>query len=41
MSDQVKPQKGLFYVRMLDDGFEYTVLDPNGKTVTGLIKRRT
>lgn len=39
MSDMVKPQKGFFYVRMLDKGFEYTVLDPNGKTVTGLITK--
>ncbi|QEY50529.1 SdhA [Legionella longbeachae] len=39
MSDMVTPQKGFFYVRMLNEGFEYTVIDPNGKTVTGLIKK--
>lgn len=39
MTSKVRPQKGFFYVRMLDKGLEYTVIDPNGKLVTDIIKR--
>ncbi|KTD15139.1 SdhA, substrate of the Dot/Icm system [Legionella gratiana] len=39
MSDKTRPQKGFFYVRLLDEGFEYTVIDPNGKLVTDIIKK--
>ncbi|QLZ70238.1 hypothetical protein FOLKNPGA_03043 [Legionella sp. PC1000] len=34
-----KLEKGLFYVRMLETGLEYTVLDPTGKPVTAVIKK--
>nr|WP_233590500.1 SdhA [Legionella qingyii] len=37
--DVVKPQAGFFYVRMVETGLEYTVIDPSGKLVTAVIKR--
>ncbi len=39
MTDGVKPEKGLFYARMVETGLEYTVLDPTGKQVTAVIKK--
>ncbi|MGL5743321.1 MAG: SdhA [Legionella sp.] len=39
MSDTIKPENGVFYVRILDVGLEYTVLNPEGKLVTAVIKK--
>ncbi|HHF7396322.1 TPA: SdhA [Legionella anisa] len=39
ITDGGKLEKGSFYVRMVKAGLEYTVLDPNGKLVTAVIKK--
>ncbi|CAM2862800.1 SdhA, GRIP coiled-coil protein GCC185 [Legionella steigerwaltii] len=39
MRDKINPEKGTLYVRIIDEGLEYTVLDPKGNLITGIIKK--
>ncbi|KTD74550.1 hypothetical protein [Legionella tucsonensis] len=39
MTEGGKLEKGLFYVRMVETGLEYTVLNPKGDLVTAVIKK--
>jgi hypothetical protein len=39
LSDGEKPEPGTFYTRIQNKGLEYSVVDPQGKLVTALIKK--
>ncbi|WP_392538057.1 SdhA [Legionella sp. 227] len=39
MTHGLVPEKGSFYARIIDAGLEYTVIDPQGKLITSIIKK--
>lgn len=39
MSDKIKPEKGILYVRIKDNALQYTVITPEGNEVTGEIEK--
>lgn len=39
MTSGIVPEKGSFYARIIDAGLEYTVIDPQGKLITSVIKK--
>lgn len=39
-TEGINPKKGTFYVRKLETGLEYTVIDPQGKLITDVIKKQ-